>query len=119
MYRKTVPPLPLPRQDYACIQKPKVKNHVKVFLESRNITGYDSWICEYCGGQVAEARELDVHHISRRGFGGNKNLDKPENLIGLHRTPCHADADANRISEAVLMVRVVGILEHRHHRKGQ
>jgi len=86
-------------------------NHAKVFLKSRGITGYDEWCCELCGKIVAEARELDVHHIERRGMGGSKNKDAPENLIGLCRTPCHADADANRITEDELLDRVAGVLE--------
>ena len=65
---------------------------------------------------MADARELDVHHISRRGMGGSKKLDVPENLIGLHRS-CHADADNNLISEKVLRERVLGILKARNGKK--
>jgi hypothetical protein len=60
----------------------------------------------------SEVRLLGApHHIKRRGMGGNKALDVPENLIGLCQK-CHPLADANKIPEEELLERVRGILEY-------
>jgi 5-methylcytosine-specific restriction endonuclease McrA len=83
-------------------------NHAKVFLESRGISGYDQWMCEFCGKIVAEARELDVHHIRYRSMGGK---DEPENLIGACRL-CHESFHSQNIHEETLKIRVEGILEY-------
>lgn len=88
-----------------------MKKHVRNYLASRNLTGYEPRMCEWCGRAAAEARELDVHHIRRRGIGGNKNPDHPHNLIALCRDKCHKDADHNKISEQDLLERAAAIIE--------
>jgi hypothetical protein len=90
-----------------------MKKHVRIFLKSRSLNGHEPYFCEYCGRLYNEARSLDVHHISRRGVGGNVSLDTPNNLIGMCRFPCHADADANRIEESVLLDKVAEALRKR------
>ena len=90
-----------------------MKQYVKNFLASRRISSCDSWVCEWCSKPYAEVRDLDCHHISRRGTGGNKEKDNAENLISLCRFPCHQDADANRISEDDLSERAREIIELR------
>ena len=50
--------------------------------------GYDptEWIpCEVC-----EKTAVDIHHIYRRGMGGNDNADSVENLMALCRR-CHVE----------------------------
>jgi len=41
--------------------------------------------CEICG-----ARAVDIHHIHRRGIGGNPNADRIENLMAVCRS-CHIE----------------------------
>jgi 5-methylcytosine-specific restriction endonuclease McrA len=64
-----------------------MKNHTRVYLESRGLTEWD-WIgCEVCGRPAS-----DIHHIQPRGMGGSKFRDTPDNLIALCRF-CHIVAD--------------------------
>jgi hypothetical protein len=64
-----------------------MKNHTRVYLESRGLTEWD-WIgCEVCNNKA-----VDIHHIQPRGMGGSKFRDTPDNLIALCR-PCHHEAD--------------------------
>ncbi len=83
-----------------------MKKHVQIFLESRNRTGHEPMKCEWCFKRPI----ADVHHIERRGMGGSKTKDYPENLIGLCRQD-HEDAEAGRITRDDLKVRVRLILE--------
>lgn len=41
--------------------------------------------CEVCG-----SRAVDIHHIHRRGIGGNPNADRIENLMAVCRS-CHVE----------------------------
>lgn len=41
--------------------------------------------CEVCG-----SRAVDIHHIHRRGIGGNPNADRIENLMAVCRS-CHIE----------------------------
>lgn len=41
--------------------------------------------CEVCG-----SRAVDIHHIHRRGIGGNPNADTIENLMAVCRS-CHVE----------------------------
>ena len=41
--------------------------------------------CEVCG-----TRAVDIHHIQRRGIGGNPNADRIENLMAVCRK-CHIE----------------------------
>ena len=41
--------------------------------------------CEICG-----SRAVDIHHIQRRGIGGNPDADKIENLMAVCRK-CHIE----------------------------
>jgi hypothetical protein len=57
-----------------------MKNHTKIYFD---YFGYDknSFIeCEVCG-----AKAVDLHHIERRGMGGNKSADTIENIMALCR----------------------------------
>jgi len=82
-----------------------MKRHVKVFLESRGVTGHEPLKCEWCFRE----RMADVHHIVPKGMGGNKNLDMPGNLAGLCRG-CHEKAHAGKIGRAKLLARTALIL---------
>lgn len=55
----------------------------KVYLEAMNYDVSDFIPCEVCG-----AKAVDIHHIHRRGMGGNPNADVIENLMAVCR-PCH------------------------------
>lgn len=41
--------------------------------------------CEVCG-----SRAVDIHHIHRRGIGGNPNADRIDNLMAVCRS-CHVE----------------------------
>lgn len=86
-------------------------NHAKVFLDSRNLTPGDVWLCEWCS-KPSLVDNIEAHHIRRRGMGGNKKLDYPQNLIGLCRE-CHQRADANLIGEEELTERATAISKMR------
>ena len=55
----------------------------KVYLEAMNYDVSDFIPCEVCG-----TKAVDIHHIHRRGMGGNPNADVIENLMAVCR-PCH------------------------------
>lgn len=65
-----------------------MKNHVRVYLK---FWGYavspmsqEKVLCDGCEANFAS----DIHHLSRRGSGGSKKKDTPENLVALCRN-CH------------------------------
>tara|TARA_R100000234_G_C4995121_1_gene177472 strand:- start:983 stop:1273 length:291 start_codon:yes stop_codon:yes gene_type:complete len=65
-----------------------MKNHVRVYLK---FWGYavspmsqEKVLCDGCEANFAN----DIHHLSRRGSGGSKKKDTPENLVALCRN-CH------------------------------
>ena len=65
-----------------------MKNHVRVYLK---FWGYavspmsqEKVLCDGCEANFAS----DIHHVSRRGSGGSKNKDTPQNLVALCRN-CH------------------------------
>ena len=64
-----------------------MKNHVRVYLKfwgyAVSSLSQDKISCDSCG---ADAN--DVHHLSRRGSGGSKKKDTPQNLVALCRN-CH------------------------------
>ena len=65
--------------------------------------------CEYCGRPCPNGR--DPHHaVIKRGMGGGRRLDVPENLISLCRgfyqgkwVSCHDDAERGVIPKADLL----------------
>lgn len=60
-----------------------MKKHVKIYLNSMGYSDTD-WIpCEVC-----EKTAVDIHHIYRRGMGGNSDADEISNLMALCRH-CH------------------------------
>ena len=62
-----------------------MKKHVKIYLKSMGYNDTD-WIgCEIC-----EKTAVDIHHIHRRGIGGNSNSDHVNNLMALCRK-CHIE----------------------------
>ena len=72
-----------------------MKNHVRVYLK---FWGYavspmsqEKVLCDGCEANFSN----DIHHLSRRGSGGSKKKDTPENLVALCRT-CHTMADHNK-----------------------
>lgn len=59
--------------------------------------GYDesSFIpCEICDNEAQ-----DIHHIERRGMGGSKEKDFPENLMALCRTDHNSYGDIEQFKE--------------------
>lgn len=64
-----------------------MKKHTKVYFES---FGYD--VSDFIPCEVCQAKAVDIHHIERRGMGGSKTKDTPDNLQALCRT-CHHEAD--------------------------
>ena len=71
-----------------------MKNHVRVYLK---FWGYavspmsqEKIPCDYC-----QKLNTEVHHISKRGSGGSRKKDTPQNLVALCRT-CHTMADHNK-----------------------
>ena len=68
-----------------------MKKHVKVFLDFWDLGEQDFIVCLGC----EKAQATDVHHLERRGMGGSKKKDVPDNLAPLCR-PCHTLADTNQ-----------------------
>jgi len=62
-----------------------VKKHTKIYMQHFNYVLDDFIPCEICG-----ARAVDIHHIHRRGIGGNPNADRIENLMAVCRS-CHIE----------------------------
>jgi 5-methylcytosine-specific restriction endonuclease McrA len=60
-----------------------MKNHTKIYIKHFGYGLEDFIPCEVCG-----QRAVDIHHIDCRGMGGNKKVDKIENLMALCRY-CH------------------------------
>tara|TARA_B100000029_G_scaffold6331_1_gene6855 strand:- start:236 stop:511 length:276 start_codon:yes stop_codon:yes gene_type:complete len=71
-----------------------MKNHVRVYLKfwgyAVSSLSQEKIPCDYC-----QKLNTEVHHISKRGSGGSKKKDTPENLVALCRT-CHTMADHNK-----------------------
>jgi 5-methylcytosine-specific restriction endonuclease McrA len=71
-----------------------MKNHVRVYLKfwgyAVSSLSQEKIPCDYC-----QKLNTEVHHISKRGSGGRKKKDTPENLVALCRT-CHTMADHNK-----------------------
>jgi 5-methylcytosine-specific restriction endonuclease McrA len=80
-----------------------VKNHVKVWMESRHKGPEDTHCCEWClvGYPV---NRLEVHHIYHKGMGGGRHIETPETLIALCRG-CHTAAHAYDVSGDELIAR--------------
>jgi hypothetical protein len=55
----------------------------KVYLQGMK---YD--VSDYIPCEVCTAKAVDIHHIHRRGMGGNPNADALENLMAVCRR-CH------------------------------
>jgi len=64
-----------------------MKQHTKIYLEYFGYSIADFIPCEVC-----QSKAVDIHHIERRGMGGSKKKDTPDNLQALCRT-CHHEAD--------------------------
>jgi 5-methylcytosine-specific restriction endonuclease McrA len=62
-----------------------MKKHTKIYMQHFNYVLDDFIPCEICG-----ARAVDIHHIHRRGIGGNPNADRIENLMAVCRS-CHIE----------------------------
>lgn len=62
-----------------------MKSYVKKYLKASGKDEGEEILCEVCG-----AVATDIHHIQRRGMGGSKTADRPENLMALCRK-CHED----------------------------
>ena len=64
-----------------------MKNHVRVYLKfwgyAVSSLSQEKIPCDYC-----QKLNTEVHHISKRGSGGSKKKDTPENLVALCRN-CH------------------------------
>jgi len=77
-----------------------MKKHVKLYLKAAGISEGETVYCEVCG-----AVATDIHHIQRRGMGGSKTADRPENLMALCRL-CHAKAHAYSKLQKPILQRV-------------
>lgn len=62
-----------------------MKKHTKIYMQHFGYVLDDFIPCEVCG-----SRAVDIHHIHRRGIGGNPNADTIENLMAVCRT-CHVE----------------------------
>lgn len=62
-----------------------MKKHTKIYMDHFGYVLDDFIPCEVCG-----TRAVDIHHIHRRGIGGNPNADKIENLMAVCRS-CHIE----------------------------
>jgi len=65
-----------------------MRKHVRVYLK---FWGYavssfsqEKILCDSCQNST----DTEVHHLSRRGSGGSKKKDTPQNLVALCRN-CH------------------------------
>jgi enamine deaminase RidA (YjgF/YER057c/UK114 family) len=57
-----------------------MKKHTRIYLTEMHYDISDFIPCEICGSKA-----VDIHHIERRGMGGNPNADVIENLMALCR----------------------------------
>ena len=60
-----------------------MRPHVRIYLKAAGVSPGELIHCEVC-----QAPATDIHHIQRRGMGGSKTADVPENLMALCRS-CH------------------------------
>ena len=69
-----------------------MKKHVRVYLKfwgyADSSFSQEQVLCDGCEAKFAN----DVHHLSRRGSGGSKKKDTPQNLVALCRN-CHILCD--------------------------
>jgi 5-methylcytosine-specific restriction endonuclease McrA len=76
-----------------------MKKHTKVYMDHFGY-GVDSFIgCEVCG-----KRAVDIHHIVRRGMGGDKSKDEIQNLMALCRE-CHVEYGDKKQHMDMLMMK--------------
>lgn len=57
-----------------------MQKHTKIYLNASGLNPGEPVNCEICGMPATE-----IHHIQRRGMGGSKTADVPENLMAV----CH------------------------------
>ena len=62
-----------------------MKKHTKIYMQHFGYVLDDFIPCEVCG-----TRAVDIHHIHRRGIGGNKAADQIQNLMAVCRK-CHVE----------------------------
>lgn len=64
-----------------------MQRHTKIYMDYFGYTRADFISCEVCGN-----RAVDIHHIERRGQGGDSQGKKDiiENLMAVCRK-CHSD----------------------------
>jgi len=67
-----------------------MKKHKQIYMEFFSLSPEERVPCEWCN----KAPAADVHHIDRRGMGGDQTgeKDRIENLLGVCRT-CHDELD--------------------------
>jgi len=62
-----------------------MKKHTKIYMQHFGYVLDDFIPCEVCG-----TRAVDIHHIHRRGIGGNTAADHIDNLMAVCRK-CHVE----------------------------
>ena len=55
-----------------------MQKHIKIYLESRNLSVADFIKCEECG-----AKAVDIHHIIPRSRASKEYVNDPKNLQAL------------------------------------
>ena len=67
-----------------------MKRHTKIYMKHFNYALAAFIPCTTFG-----TRDVDIHHIERRGMGGSKDKDFIENLAALCRS-CHDKAERDK-----------------------
>lgn len=81
-----------------------MKKHVAIYLKAAGLSEGENVFCEICG-----AYATDIHHIERRGMGGSKHKDVPENLMALCRN-CHDKYGDKAQYKQMLIGRHAGVM---------
>ncbi len=84
-----------------------MKKHTKIYMDAYGYDESDFIPCEIC-----KAEAIDIHHIERRGMGGSKTKDVPENLMALCRQCHEAFGDTKTFKDYLRRVHSKVITKH-------